>query len=173
MRILMLVTSLIVLLCASFQGKADEKEKAVEQELARMQGLWGSNHADYWHTNGAEDQVRPLEELKKSHRIQGNRWIVVDDKGKATGVEKIITLDVASNPKKIQLTTTRKGGENRPDQKITEYGIYQLTRDGLLVHFGPPDDKGGTKPAPRTFLQFGKPIKGLDGAAILSERVKE
>ena len=173
MRLVLLAMSLTVLLFASSQGSADEKEKAVEQELARMQGLWGSIHADYWHTNGEEDQVRPLQDMQKSHRIQGNKWIVVDAKGKATGVEKIITLDISTKPKKIQLTTTRKGGDDRLDQKITEYGIYELTRDGLLVHFGPPDDKGGTKPAPEKFLQFGKPIKGLDGAAILFERMKE
>jgi uncharacterized protein (TIGR03067 family) len=173
MRLLLLPMSLTVLLFASSQGSADDKEKAVEKELAMMQGLWGSIHADYWHNNGSESQVRPLQDMQKSHRIQGNRWIVLDEKGKATGVEKIITLDLSSTPKKIQLTTTRKGREGKPDQKITEYGIYELTKDGHLVHFGPADDKGGTKPAPEKFLQFGKPIKCLDGVAILYERMKE
>src|SRR5262245_47869684 len=98
MRLFLLAMSLTVLLFASSQGSADDKHKAVEQELARMQGLWGSIHADYWHTNGGEDQVRPLQDMQQSHRIRGNKWIVLDARGKATGVEKIITLDLSSRP---------------------------------------------------------------------------
>ncbi|SRR5260221_5975138 len=172
MRSVLLATGMTMLLLASSEGLADEKDKLMEKELAKMQGLLGSQH-DFSHNNGQQYEARPLEELRKTHRIRGNKWIVLDATGKATGVEKIITLDVSSNPKKLQLTTTRKRSDGKPDETITEYSIYIVDDDGLMVNFGLPDDKGGTKPAPTKFLKYGNAIKGLDGTAIVFARMKE
>jgi uncharacterized protein (TIGR03067 family) len=166
--------ALTLLLFCSFPGTADEKEKAVEKELAQMQGVWCRGQAlEFSHSDGQQGESRPLDELVKSHRIQGNKWIPYDFEGKITKVEKTITLDISSNPKKIQLTTTRKGGDGQPDVKITEYGIYQLNGDGLTVHWGLEDPKGGTKPAPKQFLQEYKVIEGVEGFAIKYTRIKE
>jgi uncharacterized protein (TIGR03067 family) len=163
-----------VLLLPSSAGSADDKEKAVEKELARMQGIWCRGLTlEFSHRNGEQDESRPLDELVKSHRIQGNKWIMFDYEGKITKVEKTITLDISSEPKKIQLTTTRKGQDGKPDVKLTEYGIYQLNGDSLMVHCGLEDPKGGTKPAPKQFLQAGKLIKGVEGFATTYTRIKE
>jgi uncharacterized protein (TIGR03067 family) len=159
------------MLSISFHGRADDKDKAVEKELAQMQGVWCRGLAlEFSHSNGQQGESRPLDELVKSHRIQGNKWIPYDFQGKITKVEKTITIDISTNPKKIQLTTTRKGGEGQPDVKVTEYGIYQLNGDGLKVHWGLEDPKGGTKPAPKQFLQESKVIEGVEGFAIRYSR---
>jgi uncharacterized protein (TIGR03067 family) len=175
MRILVVAIGMTVLLLASSHGTADEKEKAVEKELAQMQGIWcrGQTLEFIHYGDGGESSSRPLTELVKSHRIQGNKWIMYDFEGKITKVEKTITLDISSNPKKIQLTTTRKGRDGKPDVKFTEYGIYQLKGDALIVHYGLEDPKGGTKPAPKQFLQEGKVIEGVEGFATKYTRIKE
>jgi uncharacterized protein (TIGR03067 family) len=174
MRTRIVAIAITLLFFPSFHGRADDKEKALEKELAQMQGVWCRGQAlEFSHSNGHQDESRPLDELVKSHRIQANKWIPYDFKGKITKIEKTITLDISSNPKKIQLTTTRKGGEGQPDVKVTEYGIYQLNGDGLTVHWGLEDPKGGTKPAPKQFLQEYKVIEGVEGFAIKYTRIKE
>jgi uncharacterized protein (TIGR03067 family) len=174
MRIRILAIGMTALLFPSSHGTADEKEKAAQKELARMQGIWCRGLAlEFGHRNGGQEESRPLDELVKSHRIQGNKWISYDFKGKITNVEKTITLDVSSNPKKIQLTTTRKGRDGKPDVTFTEYGIYQLNGDSLKVHYGLEDPKGGTKPGPKQFLQAGKLVKGVEGFAIGYTRIKK
>jgi uncharacterized protein (TIGR03067 family) len=163
-----------VLLLSSSNGTPGMKEKAVEEELARMQGIWCRGLTlEFSHHNGEQDESRPLDELVKSHCIKGNKWILYDFKGNITNVEKTITLDLSSNPKKIQLTTTRKGRDGKPDVTFTEYGIYQLNGDGLTVHYGLEDPKGGTKPAPKQFLQAGKFVEGVEGFATAYTRIKE
>jgi uncharacterized protein (TIGR03067 family) len=174
MRIQILALGTTVLLFPSAGGTADEREKAVEKELARMQGIWCRGLAlEFYHADGGQGESRPLDELVKSHRIQGNKWIMYDFQGNITKAEKTITLDISSDPKKIQLTTTRKGSDGKPDVVLTEYGIYELNGDGLKVHFGLEDPKGGTKPAPKQFLQEGNVIKGVEGFAIRYTRIKE
>jgi len=165
---------LTALLCATPIGRPDEKDMAVEKELAKMQGVWCHGLAlEFSHCNGGQGESRPLDKLEKSHRIQGNKWIMYDFQGKITKVEKTITLDINSKPKKIQLTTVRKGQDGKPDVTLTEYGIYQLNGDGLTVHYGLEDPKGGTKPAPKQFLQENKVIEGVEGFAIKYTRIKE
>jgi uncharacterized protein (TIGR03067 family) len=174
MRIRILAIGMMVLLFPSSHGTADEKEKAVAKELARMQGIWCRGLAlEFSHRHGGQYESRPLDELVKSHRVQGNKWIMYDFQGKITAVEKTITLDLSSNPKKIQLTTTRKGRDGKPDVTFTEYGIYQLNGDSLKIHHGLEDPKGGTKPAPKQFLQASKLIEGVEGLAISYTRIKE
>jgi uncharacterized protein (TIGR03067 family) len=174
MRTRLVAIALALLLFCSFHGRPGDQEKAVEKELAQMQGVWCRGQAlEFFHSNGHQGESRPLDELVKSHRIQGNKWIMYDFEGKITKVEKTITLDMSSNPKKIQLTTTRKGGDGQPDVRFTEYGIYQLNGDGLTVHWGLEDPKGGTKPAPKQFLQEYKVIEGVEGFAIKYTRIKE
>jgi uncharacterized protein (TIGR03067 family) len=170
----MLAIGVTVLLCSSSPGMADDADKAVEQELARMQGIWCRGLTlEFAHRNGGQEESRPLDELVKSHRIQGNKWMMLDAEGKITGVQKTIILDVSSEPKKIQLTTTRKGGDGKPDVTITDYGIYRLNGDGLTIHFGLEDPKGGTKPAPKQFLQSNKIVEGVEGYAVGFTRVKK
>jgi len=162
-----------VLFFAFSDGTADDKEKAVEKELAQMQGIWCRGLIlEFSHSNGEQSESRPLDELVKSHRIQGNKWIMYDFQGMITKVEKTITLDLSSNPKKIQLTTTRTGQDGKP-VTFTEYGIYKLDGDGMTVHFGLADPKGGTKPAPKQFLQSGNVIKGVAGFATAYTRIKK
>jgi uncharacterized protein (TIGR03067 family) len=174
MRIQILALGLTVLLFPSSNGRADQKEKAVEKELSQMQGIWCHGLAlEFAHRNGAQEETRPLDELVKSHRIQGNKWIMYDFKGNITNVEKTITLDLSSNPKQIRLTTTKKGRDGKPDVTFTEYGIYQLNGDSLKVHYGLEDPKGGTKPAPKQFLHAGKLVEGVEGFAIGYTRIKE
>jgi uncharacterized protein (TIGR03067 family) len=174
MRIPIVAIGMTALLFPLSHGTADEKEKAVEKELARMQGIWCRGLAlEFSHRNGGQEESRPLDELVKSHRIQGNKWIIYDFKGNITNVEKTITLDLSSNPKKIQLTTTRKGRDGKPDVTFTEYGIYQLNGDSLKVHYGLEDPEGGTKPAPKQFLQAGKLVGGVEGFAIRYTRIKK
>jgi uncharacterized protein (TIGR03067 family) len=174
MRIRILAIGMTVLLFPSSHGTADEKQKAVEKELARMQGIWCRGLTlEFSHHDGKQDESRPLDELVKSHRIQGNKWIAYDFQGKITNVEKTITLDLSSKPKQIQLTTTRKGRNGQPDVTFTEYGIYELNGDSLSVHYGLEDPKGGTRPAPKQFLQSGKPVEGVEGFATAYTRIKE
>jgi uncharacterized protein (TIGR03067 family) len=174
MRTRIVAITITLLHFISFHGRADDKEKAVKKELAQMQGVWCRGQAlEFFHSNGHQGESRPLDKLVKSHRIQGDKWILYDFKGKITKVEKTITLDTSSNPKKIQLTTTRKGGDGQPEVKVTEYGIYQLNGDGLKVHWGLEGPKGGTKPAPKQFLEEYKVIKGVEGFAIKYTRIKE
>src|SRR5437763_794788 len=104
MQKVLLGIGMTVLLFASPRGGADDKEKAVEKELARLQGLYGSYQANFSHTNGKEIVAQPLTELVKTHFIKGNRWLPVNARGKATGQAAIITLDVSASPKKIRLT---------------------------------------------------------------------
>jgi uncharacterized protein (TIGR03067 family) len=161
-----------VLLFAASHAPASDKDTAVEKELARMQGLWCRGLTlEFSHRDGGQGESRPLDELEKSHYIQGNKWIMFDFEGKITKVEKTITLDISSNPKKIQLTTTQKGRDGKPDVISTEYGIYQLNGDGMTVHYGLEDLKGGTKPAPKQFLQSGKLVEGVEGFATKYSRI--
>ena len=172
MRIQVLALGMTVLLFTASHGPADEKDTAVEKELARMQGIWCRGLTlEFSHRDGGQGESRPLDELVKSHYIQGNKWIMFDFEGKITKVEKTITLDITSYPKKIQLTTTRKGQDGQPDEIITEYGIYQLNGDGMTVHYGLEDPKGGTKPAPKQFLQSGKLVEGVEGFATKYSRI--
>jgi uncharacterized protein (TIGR03067 family) len=173
MRILISALAMTVLVFASPQASADDKDKAVEKELAKLQGLYGSYHANFSHTDGKEIFAQPLTELVKTHRIEGNKWLLVDAKGKATGQEAIITLDVSSSPKQIQFTYTRKGEKGKPDEQVRHYGIYEASEGGLMVHWGTAENIGGTKPAPKQFLELGKPIKGVDGLAINYSRIEE
>jgi uncharacterized protein (TIGR03067 family) len=174
MRTRIVAIAITLLLFIAFHGRADDKDKAVEKELAQMQGIWCRGLVlEFSHSNGEEGQSRPLDKLEKSHRIQGNKWIMLDFEGKVTKVEPTITLDLSSEPKKMQLTTTRKGRNGQPDVKITQYGIYQLKGDSLTVHWGLEDPKGGTKPAPKQFLQSGKLVKGVEGFATTYTRIKE
>ena len=137
MRTQILALGMTALFLPSSNGTADEMDKAVEKELARMQGTWCRGQTlEFSHRNGEQLESRPLDELVKSHRIQGNKWIMYDLKGNITNVEKTITLDISSHPKKIQLTTTRKGTAGKPDVQVTEYGIYELNGDSLKVHYG-------------------------------------
>jgi uncharacterized protein (TIGR03067 family) len=170
----MLALGITVLLFPASTGTAEEKDKAVEEELARMQGIWCRGLTlEFSHRNGGQDESRPLDELVKAHRIQGNKWIMYDFKGNITNVEKTITLDISSRPKKIQLTRTRKGTDGKPDVQVTEYGIYELNGDSLKVHYGLEDPKGGTKLAPKQFLQSGKVIECVEGFATAYTRIKE
>jgi len=163
-----------ILFFLPLHGLADEKDKAEAKELAQLQGIWCRGLAlEFSHSNGEQGESRPLDGLVKSHLIQGNKWIMYDFQGKITKAEKIITLDISSTPKKIQLSTTIKGEGGKPDVTLTDYGIYQLNGDSMAVNFGLEDPKGGTKPAPKQFLQENKPIKGLDGFAIKFTRIKE
>jgi uncharacterized protein (TIGR03067 family) len=174
MRIYLLALGMSVLLFPSSNGMADEKEEAVKKELAKMQGTWCRGLIlEFSHSNGEQGESRPLDELVKSHRIQGNKWIMYDFQGKITNVEKTITLDLSSNPKKIQLTMTRKGKDGKPDVQFTEYAIYELNGDSMKVHYGLEDPKGGTKPAPKQFLQASKIIEGVEGFATSYTRIKE
>jgi uncharacterized protein (TIGR03067 family) len=174
MRMRILAIGITVYLFASPAVPADEKDKAVDKELAQMQGIWCRGLTlEFSHHNGGQDESRPLDELVKSHRIQGNKWIMYDFQGKITKSEMTITLDLSSAPKKIQLSTVRKGTDGKPDVTITAYGIYQLNGDSLIVHFGLEDPKGGTKPAPKQFLQSGKLIEGVEGFATAYTRIKE
>jgi uncharacterized protein (TIGR03067 family) len=152
---------------------ADEKEKEVEKELAHMQGIWCRGLTlEFSHRDGGQDESRPLDELVKSLRIHGNKWIMLDLDGKNTKEERTITLDISSSPKRIQLSTTRTGPDGKP-VTITQYGIYKLNGDGMTVHFGLEDPKGGTRPAPKQFLQSGNVIKGVEGFATAYTRIKE
>lgn len=173
MRILISALVVGVLLVALPWVQADVKDKAVEQELTQLQGLYGSHHANFSHADGREVIAQPVVGLVKTHRIKGNKWTPVDAKGKASGDAAVITLDVSSNPKKIQLTFTRKGVKGKPDEQVKHYGIYEGSEGALSVHWGPARNTGGTGPAPKQFLKMGKPMKGLDGLAIGYERIKE
>src|SRR5262249_18712302 len=136
MRIQILALGMTTLLFATSHGPADEKDTAVEKELAQMQGIWCRGQVlEFSHSNGGQGESRPLDELVKSHYILGNKWIMFDFEGKITKVEKTITLDLSSNPKKIQLTTTQKGRDGKPDVTFTEYGIYQMNGNSLTVHY--------------------------------------
>jgi uncharacterized protein (TIGR03067 family) len=167
------VIAMTVVLFMYAPGSADEKHKAVEKELAKMQGLYGSYGANFSHSDGREVIAQPVTELFKTHRIEGNKWLSVDAKGKAIGEEAIITLDPSASPKKIELTYRRKGEKGKPDEQVKHYGIYEVSDEGLSVHWGPVLNTGGTKPAPKQFLQRGKPVKGVDGLAIGYSRIKE
>jgi uncharacterized protein (TIGR03067 family) len=174
MRIRILAIAMTVLLFPSSHGTADEKDKAVEKELAQMQGIWCRGLTlEYSHRNKEQWESRPLDELVRSHRIQGNKWIMYDFQGKITKFEKIITLDHSSKPKKIQLTATRKGRDGKPEVAFTEYGIYRRNGDSLIVHFGLENPKGGTEPAPKQFLQAGKLVESVEGSATAYTRIKE
>ena len=174
MRLRRLAIGITVLLLAAPAVPADEKDKAVEKELARMQGIWCRGLTlEFSHRNGEQGENGPLDKLEKSHRIQGNKWTMYDFQGKLTHTEMTITLDLSAKPKKIQLSTTRKGTDGKPDVTITAYGIYQLNGDSLVVHFGLDDPMGGTKPAPKQFLQSGKVIDGVEGFATAYTRIKE
>ena len=174
MRIQSLVLGVTVLFFPSSNLTADEKEKAAEKELAQMQGIWCRGLIlEFSHSNGEQGESRPIDELVKSHRIKENKWIMYDFKGNITNVEKTISLDVSSKPKKIQLTTTRNGTDGKTDVQVMEYGIYELNGDSLRVHYGLEDPKGGTKPAPKQFLRAGKLIDGVEGFATAYTRIKE
>jgi uncharacterized protein (TIGR03067 family) len=152
---------------------ADDKESAADKELKKLQGVWGTILDNYQHQEGFEAIAQPITELSK-HRIQGNKWVNLDANGKPTGDEMTITLDPSTNPKQIRRTYTVKGEDGQAKQ-FTDYGIYKLEGDGLIVHWGLFDSekRGGTKPAPKQFLEYNKPIKGVDGLATRYGRVKE
>src|SRR5438876_6113668 len=147
MRTFILASIIGVSIGVNISVHAEDKESATDKELKELQGVWGTFLDNYSHDNGFEAIAQPITELSK-HRIQGNKWVEVDAKGKPKGVEMTITLDPSTNPKKIQLTYTVKGDKDQPDKKVTDYGIYSLDGDGLKVHFGLFDveNRGGTKP---------------------------
>jgi uncharacterized protein (TIGR03067 family) len=161
-----------LLLGLAVPTSVQDKSSAAARELKKLQGVWGTYFDNYSHSHGTEVIAQPLTELSK-HRIRGNKWQSLDKRGKPTGAQKTITLDPSTNPKQIRFSYTRKGEDGKPDQKVTEYGIYRLEKDRLTVHFGPFDGRGGTKAAPKQFLQLGKPAKGVDGLAMQFVRVKE
>jgi uncharacterized protein (TIGR03067 family) len=163
-----------LLIGAAAMARADDKESAADKELKKLQGVWGTILDNYAHNDGFEAIAQPITELSK-HRIQGNKWIYLDAKGKPSGTEMTITLDPSTNPKQIRLTYTQKGQDGQPDKQFTQYGIYKLEGDGLTVHWGPFDSEkgGGTRPAPKQFLEYNKPVKGVDGLATHFGRVKE
>jgi uncharacterized protein (TIGR03067 family) len=161
------VVGMTVVLFMSALGSADEKHQAVEKELAKMQGLYGSQGANFSHTGGQEVIAQPVAEMFKTHRIEGNKWLTVDARGKATAEAAIITLNPSASPKKIELTYTQKG------EQVKRYGIYEVSDRGLSVHWGPALNTGGTKPAPRQFLRRGNPVKGVDGLVTVYSRIKE
>jgi uncharacterized protein (TIGR03067 family) len=154
--------------------RAEDKESAAVKELKQLQGVWGTILDNYQHQEGFEAIAQPIAELAKI-RIEGNKWVNLDAKGKPTGDEMTITLDPSTNPKQIRRTYAVKGQDGQPDKQFTEFGIYKLDGDGLIVHWGLFDSekRGGTKPAPKQFLEYNKPVKGVDGLATRYGRVKE
>jgi uncharacterized protein (TIGR03067 family) len=169
MRVLTRALLAAVILGGVGTVSAGEKAGDADKELAKLQGEWGSYFNNYSHLNGREAVAQPLPTVTKTHRIQGNKWIVLDAKGKTTGVEKTITLDVTKDPKQIRLTSTRKG-KGGQEEKVTEPGIYELQGDNLTVYVA---EIGGTKPAPKQPLKQGKPVKGVDGIALQYVRIKD
>jgi len=174
MRAIVMTSLIGVFLGVAATVCADDKESAADKELRKLQGVWGTILDNYAHNDGFEAIAQPITELSK-HRIQGNKWVDLDAKGKPTGDQKTITLVPSTNPKQIRLTYTVKGEKGQPEKQFTDYGIYKLEGDALMVHWGPFDveKRGGTKPAPKQFLKFNKPIKGVDGLATRFGRVKE
>ena len=60
MRIRIMAIGMTVLLFLSSLGTADEKEKAVEKELAQMQGIWCRGFTlEFSHRNGDQYESRP------------------------------------------------------------------------------------------------------------------
>lgn len=154
-------------------AQTGDKGKAAERELTKLQGLYGSHLGSFSHADGREVNYQPVVELVKTHRIEGNKWIPVDAAGKPNGDAAVITLDASASPKRIQLTFSRKVGKGKPAEQVRRYGIYEVSEDGLSVHWGPARNTGGTGPAPKQFLERGKPVKGVEGLAVSYQRIKE
>jgi len=140
---------------------AAPKKDVVQSELKMLQGLWQTSPGGMYHRDGRQVVANPVLN-GPCFFIRENRLIWLDEVGKPTGREEVITLDVKSNPKRITLTPVAGDKEEG-----TRYGIYSVTESYLTIHLGLDG-----KPAPRQFLELNKPIKGVDGREWLVSRKK-
>ena len=103
--------------------------------------------------------------------IQGDKLIWLDKQGKPSGGEETVTLDTTAEPKRIKFSTKGQGGK----EQVLREGIYSCSpvREGetaadiLTIHIALEG-----RPAPRRFLEFNKPVEGVDGREFLVSRCK-
>ena len=164
MRVMMVAlivsASVMWLQTASRQARADEPKKDETQtELKKLQGLWHTLPGGIAHQGGSQVVRLPAAD-GPCFFIIDDRLLWLDEEGKPTGKEEAIHLDVKADPKRITLTPV--GGE---EAKMPSHGIYSATDSSLTIHLGLD---GG--PAPKQFLEFDQPIKGVDGSEWLVSR---
>lgn len=133
-----------------------------QAELKKLQGLWmhfpgGLNQEDGWQVVRGPARDGPC------FFIRGDTLIWLDKDGKPSGDEETVTLDTAANPKRIKFTKKGEGGK----ELVLREGIYAVGADTWTVHVALQG-----KPAPRRFLEFNKPVQGVDGREWLVGRCK-
>ena len=144
------------------RASADEPKKDdMQAELQKFQGLWQESLGGIEHQGGRQVIRQPVLD-GPCFFVRGDRLIRLDKEGKPTGKEETITLDLKADPKKITLTPVGGGKDAKPS-----HGIYSATDTALTIHLGLD---GG--PAPKAFLEFNKPVKGVDGEERLVSRKK-
>ena len=158
-----------VLLAAAGPGRAEDAPKGdVQAELTNLQGLWQHVSGGMQHEDGAQVVRGPARD-GPCFFIQGDKLIWLDKDGKPSGAEETVTLDPKADPKRITFTTKGQGGK----KQVVREGIYSCSHEGeaaadiLTIHVALEG-----RPVPKRFLEFNKPVEGVDGHEWLVGRCK-
>ena len=140
--------------------RADEPKGDSQEELKKLQGLWMHIPGGIEHLDGGQ-VVRGPDREGPCLFIRGDKLIWLDKDGKPSGDEETVTLDPAADPKRIKFTKQGAGGQ----QHLLREGIYAATADAWTIHIALAG-----KAAPKRFLEFNKPVAGVDGREWLVGR---
>jgi uncharacterized protein (TIGR03067 family) len=167
-------TMLVATLGPALPGSGPKGDTGAE--LKKLQGLWQHIPGGMEHQDG-EQIVRGPARDGPYFFVHGNKLIWLDQEGKPSREQETITLEPTADPKRIKFTKDGKDGKDGKEDVVRE-GIYrwvrlpgvlegEAARDCLTIHVALEG-----KPVPRRFLEFNKPIKGVDGCEWLVSRGK-
>jgi uncharacterized protein (TIGR03067 family) len=155
-----LVAAAVLITTPSPDLRGDERKGDSQAELKKVQGLW-------MHLPGGIDQQDGGQVVRGPARdgpcffILGDKLIWLDKDGKPSGDEETVVLDPAATPKRIKFT--KKDGTGK--EHVVREGIYEASADAWTIEIA----QAG-KPVPKQFLEFNKPVKGVDGRQWLVGR---
>ena len=131
-------------------------------ELKKVQGLWIHVPGGMKHEDGGQVVRGPARD-GPFFFIRADKLVWLDQDGKPSGDEETVTLDPAAVPKRIKFTKKDERGQ----EHVVREGIYEATGDAWTIHIALAG-----KPAPKRFLEFNKPVEGVDGCEWLVGRCK-
>lgn len=165
MRVILILCVMSVpvvgIVAASVLATESRVSDSTKSELGKLQGLWQTSPGGIEHQDGMQVVRLPIPD-GPCFFIRGDRLIWLDEEGKPDGREESITLDLTAEPRKVTFTPVGSGTDEKPS-----HGIYSVTNSSLTIHLGLD---GG--PAPKQFLVFDQPMKGVDGEEWLVHRKK-
>jgi uncharacterized protein (TIGR03067 family) len=165
------LTAAAILLAAAGPGlPADAPKADVHAELKKLQGLWQHIPGGMRHEDGAQVVRGPARDGPYFF-IHGDKLIWLDKDGKPSGEEETVTLDPTADPKRIKFSTKGQGGK----EQVLREGIYssspvregETAADILTIQIALEG-----RPVPKRFLEFNKPVEGVDGREFLVSRSK-